>query len=122
MATGDAVLFLWATAPLLPEALEAMSAWGFAYKTGAMWDKVKIGMGYWFRGQHEHLLLGVRGDPPKPAASVRASSVIRSARGEHSAKPVEVYELIESYYPSLAKLELFSRSPREGWSAWGNQA
>lgn len=49
----DSVLFMWATSPKLPQALEVMAAWGFAYKTHSIWDKVLIGMGYWFRGQHE---------------------------------------------------------------------
>ncbi len=29
----NAVLFLWATVPLLPEAFTVMNAWGFKYKT-----------------------------------------------------------------------------------------
>ena len=49
----NAVLFLWATAPKLLEALDVMAAWGFEYKTCAVWDKAKLGMGFWFRGQHE---------------------------------------------------------------------
>lgn len=52
----NAVLYLWATAPKLLEALEVMRAWGFKYKTQAVWDKSWVGMGYWFRGQHEILL------------------------------------------------------------------
>lgn len=53
----NAVLYLWATAPKLLEALRVMDAWGFEYKTNAVWDKQIIGMGYWFRGQHELLLV-----------------------------------------------------------------
>jgi len=45
----NAVLFLWATAPKLVEALDVMKIWGFSYKTNAVWDKEMIGMGYWFR-------------------------------------------------------------------------
>lgn len=120
--TPDAVLFLWAVAPLLPEALEVMAAWGFTYKTNLAWDKQRIGPGYWFRNQHEHLLLGVRGNPPKPAPGVRQSSVLQFPRGKHSAKPDLVHEMIEAYYPELPKLELFARAARPGWSTWGNQA
>lgn len=67
----DAVLFFWATAPKLREAMKVMDAWGFQYKTHAVWDKEKIGMGYWFRGQHELLLVGTRGDmsPPERKAT-----------------------------------------------------
>src|SRR3990167_9886532 len=51
----SSILYLWATAPKLREALKVMEAWGFDYKTHAIWDKEIIGMGYWFRGQHELL-------------------------------------------------------------------
>ena len=49
----NSVLYLWATAPKLREALQVMAAWGFEYKSHGIWDKEIIGMGYWFRGQHE---------------------------------------------------------------------
>src|SRR4030095_11741289 len=32
-AADDAHLYLWATAPLLPEAFKLVEAWGFTYKT-----------------------------------------------------------------------------------------
>ena len=54
IAAPDCVLFLWATAPMLPEALEVMAAWGFAYKTNFVWAKDRAGTGYWARNQHEH--------------------------------------------------------------------
>jgi ParB/RepB/Spo0J family partition protein len=119
----DAVLFLWATAPKLPEALAVMDAWGFTYKTHAVWDKAHIGMGYWFRGQHEPLLVGTRGSFSPPDPDARVSSVLRAARGEHSAKPVEVYEIIERYFPDATKHELFLRGePRPGWTGSGYEA
>jgi N6-adenosine-specific RNA methylase IME4 len=122
LATEDAVLFLWATAPKLGECFEVLKAWGFEYRTCAVWAKDKIGMGYYVRNQHELLLIAKRGEPPMPKESDRRPSLIHAARTEHSYKPVEFYELIEGMYPELPKIELFSRSPREGWSAWGNQA
>ena len=91
-------------------------------RTCAVWDREVIGPGYFFRQQHELLLLAARGSPPGPAPSDRAASVIRSRRGVHSEKPKLVYELIERMYPALPKLELFARGRREGWSARGNQA
>ncbi len=118
----ESVLFLWATAPKLREALAVMAAWGFEYKTCAVWDKERIGMGYWFRGQHELLLVGVKGGFPAPAPEVRASSVIREARTGHSAKPALVYGLIEAMCPGRRYLELFARSKRDGWTSWGNEA
>jgi N6-adenosine-specific RNA methylase IME4/ParB-like chromosome segregation protein Spo0J len=118
----DAVLFLWATVAKLREAFEVMDAWGFEYKTSAVWDKEKIGMGYWFRGQHELLLVGTRGKFSPPDESSRVSSVFREPRGKHSAKPVCVYEWLESAFPAAIKLEMFCRSPRAGWKTHGNES
>ena len=119
---SDCVLLLWATATKLPEALEVMHGWGFKYVTQAVWDKEKIGMGYWFRGQHELLLVGKKGEASPPAESVRVSSVFREKRGKHSEKPQCVYEWIESAFPTLNKLEMYCRSPRDGWQSWGNES
>ena len=117
----DSVLFLWATAPKLKEALEVMEAWGFEYKTCAVWDKEIIGMGYWFRGQHELLLVGTKGKVKPPKPELRLSSMIKSKRGKHSKKPLETHEMIETMFPKQTYLELFARSKREGWTSWGNE-
>src|SRR5262249_51988152 len=63
----DCVLFLWATAPMVPHALLVMKAWGFEYRSQQIWRKDKLGTGYWFRNLHEHLLVGVKGNIPAPA-------------------------------------------------------
>lgn len=119
LAKPDATLMLWATAPKLPEALAVMEAWGFRYTTSAVWDKQRIGMGYYFRGQHELLLVGKRGSPRPPAPATRPPSVIRERRGAHSAKPGLVYALLERMYPDARRLELFARAERPGWTAIG---
>ncbi|WP_224406147.1 MT-A70 family methyltransferase [Afifella sp. IM 167] len=124
IAAADAILFLWATVPHLADALGVMAAWGFAYKSSAVWVKESgLGMGYWFRVDHEILLVGTRGSPPAPAQGTQERSVFRSRKGEHSEKPEAVAEMIERLWPSLAKIELNRRGPaREGWDAWGNEA
>ena len=120
-ANKDCVLYLWATAPKLLEALKVMSAWGFTYKTQAVWDKGKIGMGYWFRGQHEILLVGVRGKVSPPEQALRTSSVYKFKRGQHSKKPDEIRNLIKGWFPNANRLEMFCRQPDEGWSVFGNE-
>lgn len=122
LATEDAMLYLWATAPKLAECMQVIEAWGFEYRTNLVWDKEVIGMGYHARNQHEILLVAKRGDIPPPEAGKQPSSVHRERRGEHSAKPAFYYEMIEAAYPQLPKIELFCRSPREGWAVWGNQS
>jgi N6-adenosine-specific RNA methylase IME4 len=117
----DAVLFLWATSPKLPEALRVMLAWGFTYKTCMVWVKDKIGMGYYARQRHELLLIGTIGKPPVPLPENRPDSVVEAARGKHSEKPARVYEIIEAMYPNGSRIELFARKARPDWSAWGDQ-
>jgi len=127
LAATDAVLWLWATAPKLPEALRVMAAWGFAYRSSAVWLKqteaggLHTGTGYWFRGQHELLLVGRRGAFPAPHFGSAPLSVIEAERAAHSAKPAAVYAIIERLWPDLPKIELFARAPREGWQTWGNE-
>lgn len=118
----NSIIFMWATAPKLEEAMQVLLAWGFDYRTCAIWDKEIIGMGYWFRGQHELLLVGVKGEFPTPDEGKRVSSVYRERRGEHSKKPTYFYDLIESYFPNGKYLELFAREKHnDKWTVWGNQ-
>jgi N6-adenosine-specific RNA methylase IME4 len=121
LATDAAALFLWTTAPHLPEALQAVAAWGFTYKTHAVWVKDWIGLGYFVRNQHELLIVATRGDMPSPSPGNRPPSVISVPRREHSQKPDETYALIERMYPGLPKIELFARQTRPGWQVWGNE-
>lgn len=122
LCANDCVLFLWATSPKLAEAMAVLGAWGFDYRTCMVWVKDKIGMGYYARQQHELLLIAVKGSLPTPEPANRPSSVIEAPRGVHSRKPEVVYELLERMYPEVPKIELFCRTPREGWAVWGNQA
>ncbi len=122
IAADDALLYLWATAPKLPECLKVIEAWGFEYRTHIVWVKDRIGTGYHARNQHELLLIAKRGEMPPPKPGQQPSSVIEAPRGAHSEKPAVFAELIERLYPDVGRIELFCRSPREGWAVWGNQA
>lgn len=144
IAADDCVLFLWATAPMLPQAIAVMAAWDFAYKSHVIWRKAELrgsgetpekrdrggysgavveGMGYWFRNAHELLLVGTRGKIPAPAMGTQFPSVIDHPPLKHSEKPERFAELIERYFPNLPKIELNRRGPpRAGWDAWGNEA
>lgn len=120
-AADDAILFLWAVNGFLPETLEVMRAWGFEYRTNMVWVKESVGLGFWARNRHELLLVGRRGGFPLPDEPDRPDSVIEAPRRRHSEKPACVYELIERMYPGATRLELFARSTRKGWEAWGNE-
>lgn len=83
--------------------------------------KDKFGTGFYFRGQHELLLFGVKGDIHPPEESSRLPSILHAPVRGHSEKPEEVYYIIEKMYPNRRYLELFARKKREGWEAWGNE-
>lgn len=121
-AADDCALFLWATVPMLPEAMQVMTAWGFAYKSHFVWLKDHAGTGYWNRNRHELLLVGTRGDIPAPAPGEQFLSVIEAPTGAHSAKPAAFAEMIEEMFPNMPAVEMFARGPRLGWAVWGNQA
>lgn len=120
LADETTVLFLWATNPLLPEALKVMESWGFEYKTNMAWIKdAGRGKGWYLKSKHELLLIGVRSETPHPIE--RPDSCFEADRGSvHSRKPEKAYEIIESMYPGN-KIELFSRNVRDGWEMWGNE-
>lgn len=121
IANDDAILFMWATSPKLAEAMRVIEAWGFVYRSSAVWVKPQLGMGYYFRQQHELLLVATRGNIRAPEPANRPRSVYEAPRQKHSAKPEAFYGFIEAMYPDLPRVELFQRQPRESWSGWGNE-
>lgn len=125
VAAKDAALFMWVVDSHLPDAIELGRAWGFEFKTCAfVWVKSRrggfphIGMGYWTRKQTEQCWLFTRGSPSRLSKGVQ--QIIHCPRGAHSAKPDLQYDAIEALVGG-PRLELFARSARQGWSAWGNE-
>ena len=119
-AETDAVLFLWVTAPILEDSFQVLRAWGFAYKTCFVWDKVRHNMGHYSSVRHELLLLATRGSC-QPDVRQLFDSVLSIERTGHSAKPEAFRELIDTLYPHGRRLELFARHRVAGWDAYGNQ-
>jgi N6-adenosine-specific RNA methylase IME4 len=120
LASENCVLFLWATSPLLKEALELCEAWGFKYKAQFVWDKIKHNMGHYNSVRHELLLICTRGSAT-PENVKLFDSVQSIERTEHSRKPEEFRDIINTLYPSGNRIELFARRPAKGWHVWGNQ-
>lgn len=124
LATRDAVLLLWCTWPMLDAGRSVLDAWGFRYVSGGCWVKrhdsgrLAFGTGYRLRSASEPWLLGVVGEP---ATSRSHRNVIEGAPRRHSEKPVAAYRWAESYLPAARRLELFSRTIRPGWDAWGDE-
>lgn len=113
-------IFLWTVGPFLKEGIELLEAWGFEYKTQLCWHKnTGLGVGYWFRGDHELVLLGKRKGQPSIRTNVR--SIFASPRLRHSEKPQTIHEIVEKHFPG-PYLEMFGRKEREGWTIVGNEA
>jgi N6-adenosine-specific RNA methylase IME4/ParB-like chromosome segregation protein Spo0J len=121
-AADDCVLFMWATVPMLPEALDLLHEWGFDYKSHICWIKDRQGTGYWTRNKHELLLIATKGKVPAPAMGTQPPSVIELPLGKHSEKPAFFADMISTLYPTTPKLEMFARIGRVGWDVIGNEA
>jgi len=121
IADQNSILFLWATVPFLHEAFHVMESWGFKYKTMITWRKImSLGMGFWFRGQTEHLLVGIRGKIK--AFRCQSPNFIQCKVLSHSEKPEEFRKLIEKATNDLKpRIELFARRNVEGWDCYGNE-
>ncbi|AMV05296.1 MT-A70 family methyltransferase [Xanthomonas citri] len=128
-AADTSHLYLWVPNALLPEGLAVMAAWGFNYKSNVVWHKLRKdggsdgrGVGFYFRNVTELLLFGVRGKNARTLQPGRTQvNYMGTRKREHSRKPDEQYELIQSCSPG-PHLELFARGQRPGWAIWGNQA
>ncbi len=136
LAAPDCALFLWATWPLLVEALYVIRRWGFDYKGCAFtWVKTTqagkpaMGLGRMTRGNTEPCLFATRGKPKRVDAGVHqvvlddtlAEEAVFAPRGPHSAKPPEVRDRIVRLLGDVPRLELFARDRAPGWHAFGNE-
>lgn len=128
----NACLYLWVTNPIMfggrrklrgdefcPRRI--IETWGFTYKTMLTWVKTGApGLGFYFRGNTEHVLFCTRGDVRMPPAA-RESNVIVAPRRGHSEKPDAFYDLVERVSEG-PYLEMFARRARFGWSYWGDES
>jgi N6-adenosine-specific RNA methylase IME4 len=125
LAAQTSILLLWATIPMLPHAIDTMTAWGWSYKSHMIWRKVtasgklRMGTGFWCRSLHEAVLIGTRGKP-KLFPKAMPSLFDGVARG-HSRKPDEFYALLRARSEGRRCADLFARERREGFSCWGDQ-
>jgi N6-adenosine-specific RNA methylase IME4 len=126
VAADDCALFIWTTWPNIFNTERVIKAWGFRY-SGLAWEWIKrnpetgkyaFGVGYGTRKNLEPCLLATRGSPKLLSRSVR--DFLYAPRREHSRKPDEHFERIETMYRG-PYLELFARESRPGWAAWGNE-
>ncbi len=149
LAAQNCLLFLWATNPMLPQALQAVDAWGFEFKTSGTWvkrtkhGKLGYGTGRRLRSSNEPFIIAVRGKPA--VASAVRSALLTYSDGEaagiceedplsslgltieaktrqHSRKPEETFDMVRQMVHEGPAIELFSRQKRKGWITWGDQS
>lgn len=127
VALANSHLYLWTPNALLFEALTIMKEWGFTYKTNIVWYKVRKdggpdgrGVGFYFRNVTELLLFGVKGRLRTLRPGRTQVNIISTRKQEHSRKPDNAYDIIESCSPGPF-LELFARSRHRGWDQLGDE-
>jgi N6-adenosine-specific RNA methylase IME4 len=120
-SADNAVLFMWVTSPLLEDSFKVINAWGFKYKSSFVWDKVAHNMGHYNSVRHEFLLIATKGSCT-PDVKRLFDSVVSIERTEHSRKPKEFRDMIDTLYPIGNRLEMFAREAPDGWDVWGNMA
>lgn len=127
VTASNAHLYLWVPNVLLPEGVDVLRAWGFRYVSNIVWAKRRKdggpdgrGVGFYFRNVTELILFGVKGSMRTLAPARRQVNMIETRKREHSRKPDEQYDLIESCSPG-PYLELFARYARPGWTSWGDE-
>jgi len=127
LALPQSHLYLWVPNALVLEGLEVMKRWGFTYKTNLVWYKIRKdggpdgrGVGFYFRNVTELILFGTRGRLRTLSPGRRQVNILLTRKREHSRKPDEFYDIIESCSPG-PYLELFARHRRKGWVQWGDE-
>ena len=127
LAAPDVHVYLWVTNPKLPLAFALLEKWGLTYQTTLTWVKTTSagetannGLGWYWRGATEHILLATRGVLSIPTA-LRRVNVIHAPRTGHSRKPDAFYKLLDEVYPTMPRIDLYARSRHPGWEAWGDQ-
>lgn len=143
----ESVLLLWTTWPFIQDALNLIKAWQFEFVTGLPWVKANLiqpvlpglesdanfeaklayGVGFWFRGATEPLLVGRRQKSYRTPLLGVLDDVFDSTQGlihgplRHSQKPASVYGLVEKGGFPGPYLEIFAREQRPGWYSLGNE-
>ena len=134
IAHQNSYLLLWVTNNHLPLGFSCLNYWGFEYRSIFTWikttkasteqePKVNFGIGHYGRNCTEHFLVATRGKPGcfTNHGLTDIPNVIFAPRSRHSEKPSEFWTVADRLASKLGgeKIELFARTKREGWDAWG---
>lgn len=116
-AADDCILWLWTTHKFMRQSFALLDGWGFRDVAIVTWEKSRMGLGAWLRSNSEFCIMAVKGKPK--VRLTNQTTVIHGAMREHSRKPDEFYEMVDSLCIGR-KHDYFSRQERQGWVSFGN--
>jgi len=111
-------LYLWVTDAYLGNVYSIVETWGFVPKVSLIWVKDRIGMGNYYRHQHEVCIFAVKGNMRLKRMDL--STVFNAPVTRHSEKPDAFYSLVENASPG-PYIDVFARKRRAGWDAFGDE-
>lgn len=125
------VCFLWVTGRAVDIGRQCLNRWGYSQIEELIWVKTnQLGRtictgrtGHWLNHTKEHVLVGVKGNPPWLQHGLDTDVLVSTALGR-SQKPAELYKIIDRMVGvSAKKLELFGRQSnmRPGWLTLGDE-
>lgn len=119
-AAAKCHLFLWTTQKYLPHSMRIIKVWGFDYVFTMVWHKPG-GFQPFNLPQYncEFCLYGKKG-AIKFLDTKNFPTCFDGARGKHSEKPEEFYDLIRRVTQS-PRIDIFSREKRQGFDQYGNE-
>lgn len=115
-AEQDAVLFLVCPADRVRDGILLLEDWNFAFRTTAVLDHGVAQAKFWFRAQHEVVVVGTRGDMRAPPKERLMASVLKKASLHHV-----IGNLVPGRGRKVIKCDLFGEKPRDGWAALGRE-
>jgi len=119
-AAKQAHLWLWVVNQHVDWGYEVARTWGFEPWNMLTWAKPGLGVGR-FQCNSEHVLVCRKGLRHGNPFGATGGTWFAWPRGRHSEKPEEFYRLVESVSPG-PYLEMFARTRRPGWDAFGDEA
>lgn len=130
IVSDNCIMLMWVTAPFFKKALELANNFNFLFAgVYACWNKLDKSnvpsrriLGFYTRIQMEYLFLFVKGEKTIESFKNMNTAILSTVRGEHSVKPNEMYEIINTQFINFRKIEIFSRKIKDiNWDFWGNE-
>ena len=121
----EGLILLWVTGRAIEIGRQALQNWGYTIADEMIWIKlnqlkrtiVTGRTGHWLNHSKEHLLVGIKGDPPWINRLMDIDVIVSGTR-ETLRKPDEIYDIVERIVGTHSrKLEIFGRdhNVRPGW-------